>query len=63
MTPELRNWTNNLRILAAMIKPLAPPCLQLAGLFAAVAETVKLDLQGWTVLADARLVNGESKAN
>lgn len=74
MTPVLRNWKNNLRILAAMIKKLALPCLLLIGLFAAVAETeksapakigwvetVKLDLQGWTVHADARLVNGEYK--
>ncbi len=72
--PELRNWINNLRILAAMIKKLALPCLLLVGLFAAVAETeksapakigwvetVKLDLQGWTVHADARLVSGEFK--
>lgn len=57
-----------------MIKKLALPCLLLIGLFAAVAETeksapakvgwvetVKLDLQGWTVHADARLVNGEYK--
>lgn len=57
-----------------MIKNLALPCLLLAGLFTAVAkneknppakvgwvETVKLDLQGWTVHADARLVNGEYK--
>ena len=74
MTPVLRNWTNNLRILAAMIKKLALPCLLLVGLCAAVAETeksaskkvgwvetVKLDLQGWTVHADARLVSGEYK--
>ena len=74
MTPELRNWTNNPRILAAMMKRLALPILLLVGIFAAVAETdkskpakvgwvetVKLDLQGWTVLADARLVNGEYK--
>jgi len=72
--PVLRNWKNNPRILAAMIKKLALPCLLLIGLFAAVAETeksapakigwvetVKLDLQGWTVHADARLVNGEYK--
>lgn len=57
-----------------MIQKLALPCLLLIGLFAAVAETeksapakvgwvetVKLDLQGWTVHADARLVNGEHK--
>ncbi len=57
-----------------MIKNLTLPCLLLAGLFVAVAETekpatakvgwvetVKLDLQGWTVHADARLVNGEYK--
>ena len=58
-----------------MIKKLALPFLLLAGLFAAVAETdksappekvgwvetVKLDLQGWTVHADSRLVNGEYK--
>jgi hypothetical protein len=58
-----------------MIKKLALPCLLLIGLLAAVAETeksdppkkvgwvetVKLDLQGWTVHADARLVNGEYK--
>jgi dipeptidyl-peptidase-4 len=57
-----------------MIKKIALPCLLLIGLFAAVAETeksapakigwvetVKLDLQGWTVHADARLVNGEYK--
>ena len=57
-----------------MIKKLTLPCLLLIGLFAAVAETeksaptkvgwvetVKLDLQGWTVHADARLVNGEYK--
>jgi dipeptidyl-peptidase-4 len=51
------------------------PCLLLAGLFAAVAEaeksapakkvgwveTVKLDLHGFTVHADTRLVNGEYK--
>lgn len=58
-----------------MIKNLALPCLLLIGLFVAVAEpdpsapakvgwveTVKLDLQGWTVHADARLVDGEFKA-
>jgi hypothetical protein len=57
-----------------MMKQLALPCLLLVGLFAAVAETeksapkkigwvetVKLDLEGWTVHADARLVNGEYK--
>ena len=57
-----------------MIQKLALPCLLLASIFAAVAETdksapakvgwvetVKLDLQGWTVHADARLVNGEYK--
>lgn len=57
-----------------MVKKIALPCLLLAGLFAAVAateksapkkvgwvETVKLDLQGWTVHADARLVGGEYK--
>ena len=57
-----------------MIKNLVLPCLLLAGLFAAVAETdksapakvgwvetVKLDLQGWTVHADTRLVTGEHK--
>lgn len=58
-----------------MIKKLALPLLLLSGLLAAVesqvppahkkvgwVETVKLDLQGWTVHADARLVNGEAKA-
>jgi hypothetical protein len=57
-----------------MIKRLALPCLLLTGLLAAVTETekskpakvgwvetVKLDLHGWTVHADARLVNGEYK--
>jgi hypothetical protein len=58
-----------------MIKKLALPCLLLAGLFAAVAETekstpakkvgwvetMKLDLHGFTVHADTRLVNGEYK--
>ena len=57
-----------------MMKNFALPCLLLASLFAAVAktekkppakvgwvETVKLDLQGWTVHADTRLVNGEHK--
>jgi hypothetical protein len=58
-----------------MIKKLALPCLLLAGLFAAVAEaeksvpakkvgwveTVKLDLHGFRVHADTRLVNGEYK--
>ena len=58
-----------------MTKKLALPCLLLAGLFAAVAqndkpapakkvgwvETVKLDLHGWTVHADKRLVDGEHK--
>ncbi len=57
-----------------MIQKLALPCLLLAGLFAAVAETtpsapakvgwvetVKLDLQGWTVHADTSLLNGEHK--
>lgn len=74
MMPELRNWTNNPRILATMIQKLALPILLLAGIFAAVAntdksapakvgwvETVKLNLQGWTIHADARLVNGEFK--
>ncbi len=74
MTQVLRNWINNPRILAAMIKKLALPFLLLIGLFAAVAETeksapakigwvetVKLDIKGWTVHADARLVNGEYK--
>ncbi|MCU0752084.1 MAG: hypothetical protein MUF86_02430 [Akkermansiaceae bacterium] len=55
-----------------MIKKLALPLLLLTGLLAAVesgtspearkvgwVETVELDLQGWTVHADARLVNGE----
>ena len=59
-----------------MIKKLALPVLLLAGLFAAVAEndksapakkvgwveTVKLDLQGWTVHADKKLVDGDAKA-
>lgn len=58
-----------------MLKKLALPCLLLAGLFAAVAEndksarskvgwveTVKLDLHGWTVHADRKLVDGEAKA-
>ena len=57
-----------------MIKKLALPCLLLVSLFVAVAkpektasakvgwvETVKLDLQGWTVHADTRLVTGEHK--
>jgi dipeptidyl-peptidase-4 len=57
-----------------MIKKLALPLLLLTGLLAAVesgtspearkvgwVETVELDLQGWTVHADARLVNGEYK--
>lgn len=57
-----------------MIHKIALPGLLLIGLFTAVAqseksapakvgwvETVKLDLQGWTVHADARLVNGEYK--
>lgn len=57
-----------------MIKQLALPCLLLVGLVAAFAETeksapkkvgwvetVKLDLEGWTVHADARLVSGEYK--
>lgn len=58
-----------------MIKKLALPCLLLIGLFAAVAETekttspekvgwvetVKLDIHGWTVHADKRLVDGEYK--
>jgi hypothetical protein len=61
-----------------MIKKLALPCLLLIGLFAAVAETektapakkvgwvetVKLDIHGWTVHADTRLVDdGETVAN
>jgi dipeptidyl-peptidase-4 len=63
------------RILRIMIRKLALPLLLLSGLLAAVesgdtpagkkvgwVETVKLDLQGWTVHADARLVNGEAKA-
>jgi hypothetical protein len=59
-----------------MIRKLTLPCLLLAGLFAAVAqndattpakkvgwvETVKLDLHGWTVHADKKLVDGEAKA-
>jgi dipeptidyl-peptidase-4 len=59
-----------------MIKKLSLPCVLLAGLFAAVAqtdsttttkkvgwvETVKLDLHGWTVHADAKLVDGDAKA-
>lgn len=74
MMPELINWTNNPRILATMIQKLALPILLLAGIFAAVAntdksapakvgwvETVKLDVKGWTIHADARLVNGEFK--
>ncbi len=57
-----------------MFKKLGLPCLLLVGLFAAVAETeksapkkvgwvetVKLDVHGWTVHADARLVGGEYK--
>lgn len=58
-----------------MTKKLVLPLLLLVGLLAAVAEikpsapakkvgwveTVKLDMQGWTVHADARLVNGEHK--
>ena len=58
-----------------MIKKLALPCLLLVALSAAVAEaeksvpakkvgwveTVKLDLHGFTVDADTRLVNGEYK--
>jgi dipeptidyl-peptidase-4 len=58
-----------------MIKKLALPCLLLVALSAAVAEaeksvpakkvgwveTVKLDLHGFTVHADTRLVNGEYK--
>jgi hypothetical protein len=57
-----------------MISRIALPLLLLIGLFSAVAEsdksapakvgwveTVKLDLQGWTVHADARLVSGEYK--
>lgn len=72
--PVLRNWTNKLHIFAAMIRKLGLPCLLLVGLFAAVAETeksapakvgwvetVKLDLQGWTVHADTRLISGEHK--
>jgi hypothetical protein len=59
-----------------MIKKIAFPCLLLVSLFAAVAqtdkavpakkvgwvETVKLDLHGWTVHADKKLVDGEAKA-
>ena len=59
----------------AMLKKLAAPCMLLAGLFAAVAEndsstparqvgwveTVTLDLHGWTVHADKRLVDGEAR--
>jgi dipeptidyl-peptidase-4 len=59
-----------------MIKQLALPCLLFTGLLAAVesgkptdetnkvgwVETVKLDLHGWTVHADKRLVDGEAKA-
>lgn len=59
-----------------MIKQLALPCLLLTGLLAAVesakptdetkkvgwVETVKLDIHGWTVHADKRLVDGEAKA-
>lgn len=58
-----------------MLKKIALPSLLLAGLFAAVAEndqsppakkvgwveTVKLDLHGWTVHADKKLVDGEAK--
>jgi len=55
-----------------MIKSLIFPCVLLTGLIAAVAntakdeskkvgwiETVQLDMHGWTVHADARLVSGE----
>jgi hypothetical protein len=75
ITSKLRNLEMNPRILPIMIKKLALPLLLLSGLLAAVesgdasagkkigwVETVKLDLQGWTVHADARLVNGDSKA-
>ena len=58
-----------------MFKRLALPCLLIAGLLAAVAEsapatpakkvgwvkTVKLNLHGWTVHADTKLVDGEAK--
>lgn len=58
-----------------MLKRIVLPLLALAGLFAAVAgnessgptkkvgwvETVELDMHGWTVQADARLVSGEHK--
>lgn len=57
-----------------MIKSLALPALLLTGLAAAVAnstkdepkkvgwiETVQLDMHGWTIHADARLVSGEHK--
>jgi len=57
-----------------MIKSLALPALVLTGLAAAVAnstkdepkkvgwiETVQLDMHGWTIHADARLVSGEHK--
>jgi dipeptidyl-peptidase-4 len=58
-----------------MIKKLALPCVLLAGLFAAVAqndpaapakkvgwvETVKIDLHGWTVHADKKLVDGDAR--
>jgi dipeptidyl-peptidase-4 len=58
-----------------MTRILALPCLLLAGLVAAVAETeksvpakqvgwvetVKIDLHGWTVHADKRLVSGDDK--
>lgn len=60
---------------AVMIQSLSLPCLLLAGLVAAVAnstkeepkkvgwiETVPLEMHGWTVHADARLVSGEHKA-
>ena len=59
-----------------MIRKLVPPCLLLTGLLAAVesgtpaaetkkvgwVETVKLDLHGWTVHADKKLVDGDAKA-
>jgi dipeptidyl-peptidase-4 len=57
-----------------MTKNLFLPCMLLIGLFAAVGEigkpapakvgwveTVKLDIHGWTVHADTRLVDGEHK--
>lgn len=59
-----------------MIGKLALPCLLLTGLLAAVesgkpaagtrkvgwVETVKLDLHGWTVHADKKLVDGDARA-